>query len=658
MKVNDNASRRSTGLMIAKNSIVALVLVAVCGFSVWSWFTASREAEANGISVVAKGDGVQVSWDGNNFYNDLTALSNEEVVENDVGPAKNLSGENGVPASLNLVTGNGLSFFEPTLNRRTGEILLTDGKWAGTVVAKNDNLDNSAGRFIDFDLYFRGTAERDIYLTGKSSVLPKNENERISDYGAFSKDNIASASRVAFLNSEMNECSFIWAPNADGHLVKFDGFKRVTETYSGQDSGDSGNLGDAIDFTDEKEGKYYLWLPTDYSSDPNTQDSSLTSKEMEFTVYDKANGTGLYTCEYTITEPNSGKNPTIIYYINQSSTTWNSNDISNVDIANSAANNDLGDARPKVALSGNSFNLNSTSSQTDRRAPGFYVEGFISQSITITVGYNPDTKEVIVIEYSSEGTDTKTYDRTQAVVREVTYYELDDDANCALVNSDYGVAMSTGENYFKSISFSDTSKSSVISDSVSLAEQFTVEKTGEGFKATYKFLSKKTGNYLTISDGSVKLDDVGSDFSLLYSEDFAGPILMSGEYILTFGDAKVEVVNKSRLDAVSPFTVYTGSGYSFKKDSEAQIYQYYDYQNGLQELNAGSEPKLFTSKTTTPETEKIGNTKIASLTKANETDEYYTAHIVVRVWVEGTDREAELPLADGIFNLSLSFTSI
>lgn len=467
MRSTTDNFRRSTCILIAKCLIVLIVLATVCGLSIWAWFTSTTESHANGISVVAKCEGVQVSWDGENFYNDLSAASAEEVIRDEVGLAKNLCDSNGVPSCLKLVTGNGLKFFEPTVNQSTGEVLKSGDSWQGKVISKNDISDNSNGKFIDFDLYFRGTLQSDIYLTGNSCVSPKNVSERISDYGAFSKDNIASASRIAFLNSQKNVCSFIWAPNDDGHLIVPDCYNRI--------------------------------------------DSSI--------------------------------------------------DLNN--------------------------------------------------------------------------------------------------AICTLVNPDYSVAVSSKDNYFKTIGFKNgTAKASVSSKGISSEELFTVEKIGAGNAATYKFINQKTNKYLAISAGSIKLDDIGASFTIDYDAGFDGPILKCDGYVLAFKDAKVTLVSESQLTSASPFTVYSGSGYAFESDSQSQVYQYYDYENGLVELNDSSEPKLFTSTATTAATEKIGNTKIATLTKANETDQYYTAHIVVRVWVEGTDREAKLPLADGIFNLSLCFTSI
>ena len=56
-------------------------------------------------------------------------------------------------------------------------------------------------------------------------------------------------------------------------------------------------------------------------------------------------------------------------------------------------------------------------------------------------------------------------------------------------------------------------------------------------------------------------------------------------------------------------------------------------------------------------TVRVGETKIATLKKENSDDEYFTAHIVMRIWAEGTDRDAKTPLADGIFDTSFHFIS-
>ena len=115
------SSKGKSGRFVAKNIIVLAVLVAVCTLGVWSWLTKGQTSFANGINITAKGDGVQVSWDGKSYYDDLTARDDSGIIKDQTGPAKNLCGVDGNPLSLNLITGDGINFFEPYINRRTGQ---------------------------------------------------------------------------------------------------------------------------------------------------------------------------------------------------------------------------------------------------------------------------------------------------------------------------------------------------------------------------------------------------------------------------------------------------------------------------------------------------------------------------------------------------------
>ncbi len=653
MNSTNMPEKRKTGGLMGKNLIIFLVLLVVCSLSIWAWFTVGDSAKANGINVRARADGVEVSWDEKNWYKDLTARE-KSGVDDETGPSKNV----GNPEPLSLITGDGLKFFEPYLNRRTGTVLMNGTVWQGKDIVPS----NSEGKYIDVDLYFRGTSERSVYLAADSLVAPKNITGNFSDFGAFSRDYIAAASRVAFLDAKKQNVSFIWAPNADVELVYDEsGYTRVTNTETAGGGASAGDLGDVIDFTTEN-GSYYLWIPDNYSSDPNTQASNLTSKKMDFTVYDRANNTGLYTCEYTITEPNTGSNPTIIYYINRSGTSWNSNDISYVDVSNSKANNDTKDSYPKVALA-DTFNLTGQ----DRKAPAFYIDGFKTQKITITIGYNPVTREVVVVGYSSSGAQTKTYNRAGEATAEVTYYELEHNTQCALVSPKASVAASSGEHFMKAVRFTDSAKNNISPLSITSAERFIVEKTGDGYEATYKFKNAGTNSYLSVANGVISLNATGSTFTLMADDNFVGPVLKSGNYYLVVDGGSVKSVTADKLDVSGAVTVYTGSTNKVNtKVDDSQTYQYYDAEaDELKSLGNSTTPKLYTSVQNWSEndliknaaTTKVCDTKIATLTKANEEDEYYTAHIVMRIWVEGTDREAKTPLADGIFDLMLHFTS-
>lgn len=205
------------------------------------------------------------------------------------------------------------------------------------------------------------------------------------------------------------------------------------------------------------------------------------------------------------------------------------------------------------------------------------------------------------------------------------------------------------------------------------------------YKATYKFKNTATNQYLTVSDSGISFTASGSSFSLEYIEGVEGPALKSSDdHYLVFNNHSLSAVTADKLDTSTLVTVYTGSSYELitNKTSDDQTYEYYDSEAGsLVTLGSSSTPMLFTSTSSTAATVKIGNTKIATLTKevssdeetqnateaattstdasavAEEDVEYYTAHIVIRVWVEGTDREAKTPLADGIFDMSLHFIS-
>ena len=257
------------GIFVAKNLIIFAVLIAVCGLSVWSWMTWGQRTDADGLNVKSTADGVQVSWDGENFYDNLTARDKSDVVAEKTGLAKDLRNADGTPFNLDLISGNGLEFFEPYINRRTGLTLLNpDSSWQGVKVDDS----NSEGRYIDLDLYFRSDSARDVYLAGDSTVSPKTLTGNYSDYGTFTKDYISAASRVAFLNVDKTEaadgtvtesigdCSFVWAPNSNIQLVENEsGYQKVTNLIEEEISGGGTTTG-GLDGGAVKDNKdYYLW---------------------------------------------------------------------------------------------------------------------------------------------------------------------------------------------------------------------------------------------------------------------------------------------------------------------------------------------------------------------------------------------------------------
>ena len=668
---------RNTGKLIAKNIIILTVLITVCSLSIWAWFTKNTKATADGISVMAKAEGVEVSWDGINYYYDLTEVedaqpaadasaSNSGTSSTTVkpttidrkGPATNICDSNGNPAKLKLITGDGLNFFEPFLNRRTGEYILENGAWKGVEIKES----NSHGRYIDVELYFRSTQQRDVYLAKDSSANPKNPTGNASEYGDFSKDNIASASRVAFLDSSKKNVSFIWAPNADNELIESeDGYKKYTTTLIDKGTS-SGTLPEELLTEQNGESQYYLWLPHKYLTDQEASMSTFSPYGMMFQEYKNVNGKslGLYVAEYTVNDPN--RTATIPFFINSNSKTLTqSSDKDNIN-KDSSVNSNISDPDPKVAISGEYFVSNNLTR-------GFYLSGFGANiPVTITVGYNPISKTAVILKYSAD-VENGSFDRTGAGTKDTIYFPVENNSKCTLVNSENSVAFSSSEHFLKSVHFKkDTTpkKQNVLPISVTLSELFTAikdETDGTTYKATYKFQNAKTGEYLSVEGGKVALNGTGSDFYLKYVAEGLGPALVSKDgYCLVFdGNSMSAVEFHENIDQSTVVTVYTGTSYDFIKDSTPEKYYYYNESDfiknqELTEINANTTPKLYTTNVGEPATSGVLDPVVVSLTKANDSDPYYTGKIVMRIWVEGTDREAKTPLADGIFNLSLHFT--
>ena len=657
MKNSEKPVSRKTGSLIAKNLIVLSCLVAVCAFAIFSWFTNGKTADASGISIISKADGVEISWDGTDYYKHLTAMDSSGVVEGDTGLAKNITGDAN-PASLDLVTGNGINFFSPVVNRKTGAVLKNaDGSWKGSAVT------DSSGKYIDVELYFRALSPFKIFLAGDSAVSPKNPEGNISSFGNFSKDYIAAATRVAFLNAEKNSCSFIWAPNSDIELQESkDGYKKLEETIESVSTGGSDGIPDEILENNNSGKTYNFWLPNDYKEDKDAQLNGM--RLVTSSRYETFDGTkGLYVFEFPITfyRPNQ----TIPFIINENSTLSVSDFGTYIDATQGKAHNynDSNDITlPTAKFSSGTYNVNSIDGSTTYKTYGIYYSGFEQNSkINVKIGYNPTKKEFIMLGYSGGGSD-KEYNRANPTTIETRYYDLSANVNIALANERNSQAIS--ESSSKLIGFKS---SGVISpNSISSAEQFTAIKNGDKADATYTFRNIKTGSYLKADSNGIALVGVNkaTSFKLVSLEGISGAVLKStaGELYLVYSNGKFTMVQASAVTANNFVTVFVGTSYALIKPSTAaQPYTFYDSnEKALTNLSSTSTPPLFTSSTSDTESKRIGvvdsNTKypVATLTK-EDGSEYYTAKIVVRIWAEGTDRDALQPLADGLFDVFLHF---
>ncbi len=661
------APKRKTGRMIAKNLILLLVVVLIATLAIWAWFTQNQSATADGINVKTKAEGVEVSWTGTNgsYYKDLTALNTDDIVEKQTGPAKSID------ASLKLITGDGKNFFEPLLNRRTGEPLRdTDNTWKGSSVT------NADGKYVEIPLYFRSTTERSIYLTGKSAVSPRNTSERRSEYGNFSKDYICSAARVAFLNSKKDTCNFIWAPNSNYQLVQnAAGFTKITETdidRTETTGSTDPQIPDSI-LTEDTAGstKYYFWTPSDYSSDNDSMLSKMVSHEMSFKKY--KDDKGLYIVDYTIHASSRKENTTYPFIVNINGSSYSGADINTYVTPNFEQRQQYNDSDALIQFS---TEYHITISGNSYSAPAYYIKSGFQESdaLHIIFGYNPTLKQLIILGYHDEnGNDYDLTGTTSTIVTETKYYPIENNTTLALANADRALAVSANDSKEKSIRFSGSAKTNILSTSVTNKEIFTAKIVGTGneehpSKNKYTFMNSSTNSYLTVSGSNVSFTDTGTEFYLSYKEGISGPVLKTEDSLcLAYVGNSFRLVTPNELTESNFVTIYTGSTYSFETGStESQPYTYYKKGDTvLTTLGAGTMPPLFSSATTDTEEKIISKINedttpipVVELKKAKSTDEYATGSIVIRIWAEGTDRDALTPLAGGKFEVDLHFTSI
>ncbi len=216
--------------------LLLLLLVTALSLSVssYAWFTTNRLARVDllDVNVRAQG-GVEISTDGINWK---AAINVEDIV----------SARDNYPTSLNQIpktlepvstvgeVSNGLIniFYGKVENNLNGDYILTSQK----NVEEEGFDENSTGKFITFDLFFKTSESTRLYLTPESIIT----------YGGDYSVGIENAMRVAFVNegntftgdssaniqSMMTNDSddvYIWEPNYNKHTLS--GVANAKNTY-------------------------------------------------------------------------------------------------------------------------------------------------------------------------------------------------------------------------------------------------------------------------------------------------------------------------------------------------------------------------------------------------------------------------------------------
>ncbi len=193
------------------------IIVSIFVFS-YAWFVANAENHLDNIEIgTVKSNNIQISQSGDDWSSVLNVDSTNELMFN------------------NEVTSNGISFYKALTKNSDGYPI----KFTEAIENKD---------YLDFDLWFKNDSDVSIYLDNASYVNPecctnvndailntsntRNDITRVSNYGDFSRDLIASAVRVAFINYNYNSETdsyelddtpvYIWAPNKT-YEIKYNG---------------------------------------------------------------------------------------------------------------------------------------------------------------------------------------------------------------------------------------------------------------------------------------------------------------------------------------------------------------------------------------------------------------------------------------------------
>ena len=235
MKKSDEL-RIKTRKMIAKNLIILVALAVVAFVGVYSWFTKSTTATADGINASTK------MSDKLEFYimppsdDDQYGAINTRLTENLAWNTQHQNDEGYVARQtewhhgkldfdfsdqefkfmdglfMSEVTGDGTSFKIPKL-MQYNNVAYIDKTQAFEKATPNDN-------YMSFDLYIRSKNNYSIALMNDSSIEPVNSNSISGEHDYSGDDDEANmkpgaigAVRMSILNCEANnKCELLWIP--------------------------------------------------------------------------------------------------------------------------------------------------------------------------------------------------------------------------------------------------------------------------------------------------------------------------------------------------------------------------------------------------------------------------------------------------------------
>lgn len=696
---------------IFRTLILALVLSVTVFILVFAWFTNSQRATANDLSVQAVSDlGLQCSFDNNEYLPSIARA----VTDNFKFP---------------LITGNGSNFFIPALDRSAGTPLLyaaneSAGHAAGSWKEKRepvpayyteDGETYTSGDYYVEDIWFQSDKPLKVYLTDQSSITPLDagksvtEMERKSEYGDFSKDNIAGAARVAFFQLqdvdkegtevgnlskdavEKDESEFIWIPNDKYQLTTSENLTPISSdgsTSSGVIFDPDGTpkeqwWNDLLVSDNDIAGNYHVapegqkkYLYYYDFKDSDKPDGTEVLKATEMYLNDAGEYVGVMDIE---------KAGTVNYMYGIFDVPMDQNGAYKSQIGDFTHEGDDPEWVPydrethplydddgvwifsyELARSRNAF-VTPIGSDVNLKWAQLYLQRTTSIDYSkydrwqIRITFNPETKvlnigDVILYQDKDHYITTPTIG---SVIGGDNHqkYTIPDGSTVVITNNTsstiettYGLnAVSTSTNAVRLLmkSVTDAGGNTYITPQNPLPSQLFKAQLSGG---TYIFTSLSTGKYLAIENGKVVLSETASLFTL-EGKSSTGPMLKSADgYYITFSNSQFGVSTTSEFAGLQ---IYQGSAFAFTENGASELTYTY-YMAGATALT-NLTPATLTASGYLLSTGL--NTKPV-VTLEEQSDGKYKGHIRIKIWVEGTDREAKIPLAGGIFSTHLAFMGV
>ena len=183
---------------------ICVTLTAIGGTLAWFFINESSYVDYGSDISCEAGQSLEISIDGGENWSGF--VSNE-----------------GFKSSTVDITGDGINMYRPV---SIDETSTPTGFQSATAIDET-----GTGDFIDIDLMFRTTSKMNVYLNGESYISPTNPTLGGNMFGNFSRDYIAGATRVAFIEvtdnaetgAEEYDLKMIWAPNPKYQLSKSTG---------------------------------------------------------------------------------------------------------------------------------------------------------------------------------------------------------------------------------------------------------------------------------------------------------------------------------------------------------------------------------------------------------------------------------------------------